>query len=105
MTKTFSLPVCRKLSEMGIEVASDFWWKYYPHTDGYVLAYAPEGMSNLNVRAYQLDELPVLLRAISEKNKDGDYWKIHWLAICSLYAQSGSLGEGSEASKYLEGLL
>lgn len=83
--KTLSLPVCRKLSEMGIEVESRLWHiyaEYYGTTprskdgirdyfvadkDGLLLGDSVKRFATI-FPAYQLDELPAVLREIGEKN-------------------------------------
>lgn len=142
MTKTLSLPVCRKLSEMGIEIDSYFYWiesamtshlraiGQNPQRPKLIDKYSAKRVLSANkylYRAYQLDELPALLRAIGEKNnwntvceKCGgarenecvcnrtiliDEWQYHFLRICDLYAIDSSLGEGSEAERYVLELL
>lgn len=161
MKNTLSLPVCRKLSEMGIEVES--YWYYANAEKGQWRLCSKETELHSSQSAihwnileqdretfvtYSLSELPALLRAIGEKKgekfvsqvydvvqgvegkclyKDAyrvagpkpwggghslvtfsvrvPFHEYHFLRICELYAIDGSLGEGSEASKYLEGLL
>lgn len=133
--KTLSLPVCRKLSEMGIGADSYFWWNEDDngtfHLNEYEMSFTESH------HAYQLDELPALLRAIGEKkvvsekawgfdtchkgcqwwaNGEGcshdlreneriPVWLYHFLRICELYAIDGSLGEGSEAERYILDLI
>lgn len=115
MTKTLSLPVCRKLSEMGIDVQSNHF--YAKKVDGsYILYCRPRYDSMFDkedmIPAYSLGELPAVLRAIGEKkNWSNDSFPVapmpkdHFLSICELYVKSDSLGEGSVASKYFESLL
>lgn len=135
MTKTLSLPVCRKLSDMGIEVeAEKSYTPNVPRDDAtyQLMEVSQQGRFNLIrngydvIRAYQLDELPAVLREIGEKKgwsqrkltrhndsigerklmpKEVPEWEYHWYKICSLYASTGSLGEGSEAERYILDLI
>lgn len=131
MTKTLSLPLCRKLSEMGIEVEAEKNWNVYPEVpvvqEKGNFGGSAKDMTPYLFKAYQLDELPAVLRAIGEKKgwKDirgneftpggvrvpvfykslSDVIEEHFLRICELYAKSGSLGEGSEAERYLIDLI
>lgn len=113
--KILSLELSKKLAALGIECESDYWWcvdkqnpKLYVESVVHIGRLIEEEVEGDDVsggfthkrvcRAYQLHELVPVLKAIGENGSDGaDDWKIHWLAVCSLYAQTESLDGEVEA--------
>lgn len=110
--------MCRKLSEMRIEVEAENNWvefKTFPVKPWQIVTTPDLRLLNhpeLAIPAYQLDELPAVLRALPNgmkrlktRGKPQYEWELHWENICSMYAQSGSLGEGSEVERYILDLI
>lgn len=135
MTPTISLSLSRKISEL-VKVETDFfhvlekkWAGIYREEPKWKLIYGmPPGnydgdtwLDGEIYPAYQLHDLPKVLREINEeRSKTGEGWtkwdmgvnqtvgldwKDHFLRICELFSQTEQMGEGSEVEKYIESLL
>lgn len=55
-----SLPLAKRLKELGTKQESLYSWQYYPHTDSYALQTMPVG-SGLNIAAFTVAELGEML--------------------------------------------